>query len=167
MNNLITYTDFKGAINIPNIDKDITSFNTVYIAPCQKNILIKLLGYHEYINFEIGLDEATILQKWIDLRDGSTYEVDGIKKENPGVKNIIANYTFCEWCINNQTQLTGIGAIRPNSDNSENVSIAGKYGKAWNDMVLLYRQVYSFLIENSSDYPDLDTEQMKIYSYGI
>lgn len=167
MTNLITYADFKGKLSIPNIDKDITGFAATYIAPFQKEILIKLLGFHEYTNFEAGLIEDPILQKWTDLRDGSTYTVDEIKKQNPGVKGIITNYVYCKWLSANFEQLTGLGVINATADNATIVSPENKITAAWNDMIKLYYQTYLFLIEKETDYPNLETEQLRLLTYGF
>jgi len=167
MTNLITYADFKGKLSIPNIDTDQTGFANNYIAPFQKEILIKLLGFDLYLAFETGLAESTPAQNWTDLRDGSTYLVDGINKQNPGVKGIITNYVYCKWLSANFEQITGLGVQNANSDNATIISPENKITSAWNDMIKLYYQVYLFMYENETDYPNLETEQLRLLTYGF
>ena len=65
MNNLVTIANFVGDRFIPNLSKYETEFNTNYIAPYQKEVLIKLLGFDLYLQFEAGLSVETPEQKWI------------------------------------------------------------------------------------------------------
>ena len=167
MTNLNTYIDFVGSINIPNLEKDIQGFETVYNTPYQKEILVKLFGFDLYTTFEAGLLEDPILQKWTDLKNGSTYLVNEIKKENPGLKKLVANYVYCKWLTINYEQLTGLGSINSNSENATIISPENKIVNAWNEMIKLYYQVYDFMYNNQTDYPNCDTEELRILTYGF
>ena len=167
MTNFNTYLNFVGDRNIPNLNKDLTSFEANYNTPFQKEILIKLLGYDLYLAFEAGLIEPTVLQKWIDLRDGSTYVVDGINYQNLGCKDMVAYYVYCKWLSNNYEQITGIGVINTTSDNAINITPENKMTIGWNKMVDLYNNVYDFLKENETDYPNLNTSTLNKLTYGF
>lgn len=167
MNNLIDYSYFTGFRNIPNLEKDVSGFEADYITRYQKEILIKLLGYDLYLQFETGLAEETIEQKWLDLRDGSTYQIDSLSRLNPGVKEIIADYVFCKWLSVNYNQITGLGVIQANSENAGIVSPENKLTEVWNDMVNYYYSVYTFLEENEEDYTNWEFTQIQIMTYGF
>jgi hypothetical protein len=165
MNNLVTYADFTGDRNIPNLEKDIASFNT-FITTWQKEILIKLLGYDLYLAFETAL-AGTPETKWTDLIDGSTYAVSGVTKRNPGLKDIIAYYVYCKWVQVNFNNVTGIGVINATSDNAVKVDPEFKIMSAWNNMLNYYYMVYSFISENETDYPNCEFTELKLMTYGF
>jgi hypothetical protein len=168
MNNFIDYSYFVGNKSIPNLDKDPTAFDANYIAVYQKEILIKLLGYNLYLAFEAGLDVTpTPLAIWTDLRDGSTYTVDSINTQNPGCKDIVANYVYCKYVSANYEQLTGLGSTSANGINATNVSPENKMIKAWNNMYRDYYLVYNFISNNESDYPNWDFEYITKMLYGF
>jgi hypothetical protein len=167
MNNFNTYVDFVGDKNIPNLDKDLVGFEANYNTPFQKEILIKLLGFDLYLAFEAGLLEGTIPAKWTDLKNGSTYILDGINYQNVGCKDLVAYYVYCKWLSANYEQITGIGVINSNSDNATNISPENKMTNAWNKMIKLYNNVYEFISENETDYLNLNTEELRLLTYGF
>ena len=164
MNNFVIYANFTLDRDIPNIEKDIDGFNA-YITKYQKEVLIKLLGYDLYKAFETGLAEETPEDKWTDLRDGSTYEVNDIKHENPGCVDIVAYYVYCKWLSDNWEQLTGVGVGNSVAENAVIVSPENKMTKAWNKMVENYYMTYDFIIQNESDYPNLDFTDIGLMTY--
>ena len=165
MNNLCAYTDFVGDKNIPI--KDVTDFTNNYIAVYQKEILIKLLGFDLYLAFEAGLSEGTIAQKWTDLKNGSTYVVDGVKKQNPGVKDIVVYYVYCKWLSANYNQITGVGVINSTAENAEKIDPEIKIMAGWNTMVNYYNMVYDFINEKETDYPNWDFTELNKILYGF
>jgi len=158
MNNFVTYDDFVGDKNLPNLDKDSTSFDTNYVAVYQKEILIKLLGYDLYLAFEAGLALETPLAIWTDLRDGSTYVENGINKQNPGCSDLVAYYVYCNYLSINYEEMTGVGVITSNSSNAVKVAPDNKIISAWNKMYKDYYLVYDFITANVSDYPNWEIE---------
>lgn len=158
MNNFVTVSDFVSDKSIPNLDKDTTSFENNYIAIYQKEILLKLLGYDLYLAFEAGLAAGSPLTKWTNLRDGSTYIVDGINKQNPGCKDIVAYYIYCKYVSANYEQLTGLGSTVASGSNSVSVSPGNKMINAWNKMFTDYYLVYDFISNNENDYPNWEFE---------
>ena len=167
MNNLVTIANFVGDRFIPNLSKYETEFNTNYIAPYQKDVLIKLLGFDLYLQFEAGLSVETPEQKWIDLCDGSTYQVNGINKQNAGVKDIIAYYVYCKWVSANFEELSGHGVINTTTENAEKISPENKITSAWNNMLNYYYLTYNFIIENETDYPNFDFTVLNMMTYGF
>lgn len=165
MNNLCAYTDFVGDKNIPI--KDVTDFTNNYIAVYQKEILIKLLGFDLYLALEAGLSEGTIAQKWTDLKNGSTYVVDGVKKQNPGVKDIVVYYVYCKWLSANYNQITGVGVINSTAENAEKIDPEIKIMAGWNTMVNYYNMVYDFINEKETDYPNWDFTELNKILYGF
>lgn len=167
MDNFITYADFVGNRAIPFAQDDTDDFETNYITPYQKEIIIRALGYDLYLAFEAGLDEVSPLAKWTDLRDGSTYQVDGINKQNQGFKPIVLAYVYLNWITINYQQLTGVGNIKSNAENATVISPLMKVTTAWNEMILLYNQLYDFIKENEIDYPNFSMEVLKVSPYGF
>lgn len=166
MTNLVVYTDFIGDVDLPNLDKDVSGFNT-FVTKFQKEILIKLLGYDLYLAFVAGLLEEPIKAKWTDLKNGSTYQIDSVNKQNPGVKDIVLYYIYCKWLSTHFEQLTGLGVIQSNSDNATIISPENKITTGWNNMLNYYYMVYNFISEKESDYPNWDFTTLKMITYGF
>lgn len=168
MNNQVTSVDFVGSIFLPESISGATDFGTNYIVKYQKEILIKLLGYDLYLAFETGLAvEPTPETKWTDLKNGSTYQIDGINKQNIGTKKIVANYIYCKWVSENWQQLSAIGVFTAKAENSEFASPENKYATAWNEMINYYNNVCDFITEKESDYPNWENEILTKYTYGF
>ena len=112
MNNFITANDFKIDIALPlNVPQVIDSLNNDYIPKYQKEILIKLLGYTLYLQFDVGLSVASTAQKWLDLRDGCTYQDyddNGVLQyvEFKGCKEIVKYYVYFFFLNDLQNKIT-------------------------------------------------------------
>jgi hypothetical protein len=106
-----------------------------YIDEHEKKILKDLLGYSLYKEFIDAL-AGTPAQKWIDLRDGTTYIDDNADtQEYEGIFLIIANYTYFNIVADKQSYVTGSGVKFGMTDNSESIHPRYKQKFAWNDMV--------------------------------
>jgi len=135
MSNIVNITDFVGRFSIPNIEKDTTSFDNNYIAVYEPEILKRLLGVGLYNDFIQGLAAQTPEQKWIDLRDGKTYLVDGVTVEWSGVKKLIVPYVYYFYLQQNYNTLSGVGVINSNAENATKTDPNIKLVDAWNECV--------------------------------
>lgn len=132
---------FKGQIDIPFDNFDDESFQTDYIDVYEKEVLIKLLGYDLYTRFKAGLEEATVDQKWTDLKEGADYdvEVSGIIYKstwngfvNDEMISLIAYYIYYKWLEKNNEQLTGTGVGIANKENATDFDKNKKLVQSWN-----------------------------------
>jgi len=167
MTNFVTITDFTGDRNIDIQDKYLTDFNN-FITKYQKEVLIKLLGYDLYLAFETGLAVLpTPDAKWTNLKNGSTYQVDGINKQNPGLIDIVAYYVYCKHVSTNFEQYLSLGVTASNIEGGTVVSPENKITNGWNNMLNYYYMVYDFIAQNETDYPNWDFTKLKMMLYGF
>lgn len=121
---IIDASVFVGEISIAGTDSDVTSANLdAFIAKYEPKVLRMLLGPVLYGELVAGLADEPILEKWSDLKSTVT--------------PIIANYVYY-WYIRDQvTQTTGVGNVKPSTENG-NISGDGlKQVRAWNEMAEL------------------------------
>jgi hypothetical protein len=138
---LIDVSYFKGALQIPNIDKDQTAFEDNYITPYESEILTRLLGNDLYqqvlTNYDTGVDD-----KWKDLVEGTDYEVEvnGVTYDvkwngliNSDKLSLIAYYVYFNYVKQNYQQLTGLGVSANVQENATIVSPNEKLVWSWNE----------------------------------
>lgn len=164
MANIVTVSDFKGMIMIPQIGSPINtgaetvlpvnSALTELIDEKEPEALTKLFGYNLYRALKNGLAADPIDQRWIDLRDGSETEINGVWKAYAGVKPLITRYVYYWWLRENATQSTGVGEAINKTENAYRVGPAQKQVTAWNDMVKSCKSTLDFLYTNQSVYPE-------------
>ena len=84
-----------------------------------------------YIEFVTAL-AGTPAQKWLDLRDGTTY-TDGNDdvQDYEGIQQIIADYVFVQIVGDKQTYPTDSGVKRGGTENADNTS--PRYKQQWAD----------------------------------
>ena len=163
MINFITRTDMTGRYSIALVgDNDVTKFNN-FVTDEQYNSLIDLLGTELYNEFNAGLDEDPILDKWVNLRDGATYtDCNSCVQNWQGLKNMLIPLIYSLWIENIRFTLGRNGLINFNKENAASV---GEYStkkvgyRAWNEYYKKYNLAYNYLDANLSDY---DTLQNKI-----
>lgn len=169
MENIIDHTYFIGQINVPFDNTSATGFETEYIKPYQREILLRLLGYDLYRRLEQGYQSGTP-SIWVDLVEGKEYTVDvqGVEhlvKWN-GLKNIdkvslIAYYVYFKWLRQNNEQLTGTGVSKADKENATDYEKDFKLVAAWNmanDLAgafyndPLQASLFNFLKNHKADY---------------
>ena len=135
---------FTGKLNIPNL-----SDNQDYINNNDK--LDNAIKEYEFIylksilGFEVAKDvldkvqadgQVTGGQKYKDLIEGEG-EWKGLRYEVNGVKySQIANYVYCQYLLENQTELTEAGNTIATFEKGNVISSWSKYNRAWQDMML-------------------------------
>jgi len=166
MANLIDYTYFKTDISLP-LD-EIRGQLTAYIDRFEPEILQKVLGYTLYSQFLAGIAIQNPLQKWLDLRDGKVYTVDGYSVKWPGLVNtekesFIAYYVYYQYAKLASTFNSGSGLKLAQSENSTVSDYRHKQARALNracDIIGGFGEnaytgtLYNFLMEHETDYPD-------------
>ena len=120
---------FKGALQIPNLNRDSTSFEQNYIEYYEREVLIHLLGYDLY-NQLINNYDTNNNDEWKRLVEGAKYlvTVDDIiyTVQWEGLKNtrkvsLIAYYVYYWYVKTNYEQLTGIGTINSDAENATKI----------------------------------------------
>lgn len=156
----ITYFN-SSSVNIPNTDApDVRSRLTNLITEREPELLERLLGYALAEAFKTGIAAQTPVQKWIDLRDGKVYTINGKTVKWKGLNtvtpkdSIIANYVWYWWSRNNATNSTGIGETSNKADNATRVSPAPKQSVVWSRIRNWSVDLYVFLENNQTDYPE-------------
>jgi hypothetical protein len=155
---LIDETYFIGELNIPNTDRPaVSEALTNMISIREKELLTDLLGYDMYKLFLASPTDP----RWADLKNGKEYTVNGRLHKWEGLieentQSLIANYVYYWWIRNEVSKTSGIGEVRPVSENAVNASPADKMVKAWNQMSDKIRRLFHFLYNNADTYPEWD-----------
>jgi hypothetical protein len=172
MINIATYADFTGIINFDTTRLGVQSDISYYITKYQEDFLIKLLGSKLYGAFEDGLVDVSPLQKWIDLRDGTTtrFEWNGESYKYSGLKRMIACFVYWFYYQHKISSDTPAGGDTSNkSQNGEHNFDSDKINTAWNEAVKLYYIAIAFVeYSNNQDstlYPDFIYEEMDFVNY--
>jgi hypothetical protein len=163
--NLIDKTYFVGERMIPNTDQPaVLERLNWFITKYESELLRALLGYQLYEEMKAGLVADPILGKWISLRDGDEYTVDGVLYKWDGLQSattfqsMIADYVYYWWMRDSATQTTGVGETIPGAENAVRVSPADKMCYAWNEMVAKAQALYHFLENHTVDYASWDND---------
>lgn len=118
-----------------------------FIKKWERKLLVCALGYDLYSAFIEGLDAGTIEQKWIDLRDGKEYEIEGkkvyfngISAPNDKCNSVIAQFIYYQWKRHYATNTTNTGEVSPDEENSSRKNGVDKMVFVWNELFLPYYQ---------------------------
>lgn len=111
-----------------------------YIDRYEPEILKKLLGLEL---FRLVMDETTIEQRIIDLRDGVDYDVDGVLHHWNGLKNedeisLIAYYVYYWYLRLSITDTTTQGEVQVNPENANIANMSLKIQGVWISLEDLY-----------------------------
>jgi hypothetical protein len=133
--------------NIPSDSVDAPEALASFINRTEQEILRKLLGsvlYNEFITAIfvditadplVAKDDADIDQKWLDLRDGAEYEIEGLTDctfRYDGIINFMVPYVYSEWLAANHDHLTAMGNSLASVENAQMISPAKRIVKAYN-----------------------------------
>lgn len=172
MANIVSAQDFKGMIMLPQINAiintGVASVNPVldslteFIIEKEPEVLTKLLGFEMYNAMINALNIPDPAERWINLRDGVAYTVNGISYVCLGVKPIILRYVYYWWLRQEATQTTGVGEAINKTENAQRTSPAQKQTTAWNDMVKLCKSTYHYLYANLSLYPEFHVQSYDV-----
>lgn len=166
---LINTTYFKGSLFIPNINSVLGNGEThvsnklnMLIDTEEPKLLVELFGYQMYQDIINNPD--TLCNK--NLLCGVDF-IDSCKRNNHwgGLiecklmlcsvqgKSLIAMYIYTRWQELHGTISTGIGEVKPNTDNGEHAYNWHKYVSVYNEMVSEISLLYEYLQANKACYP--------------
>jgi hypothetical protein len=146
---------FIGDINLP---AQLLNNIQTWINRTEKDILVKLLGYHLYKEFIADLDESNVPQsdKFVKLLSGDefsfvTYQGNTVNCEWRGLvdsdlkQSVLAYYCFFQFMNYNNTQITTTGHKRTKAENAEYADIRMRLVDAWNNMQTWYGSSFDYL----------------------
>jgi hypothetical protein len=99
---------------------------------------------------------VTTPASYTDLLDGGNYTYAGKTYNNPGLKEVIARYTFARYARYGATTDTPFGMLVKQNPDAREISKAEKDAIYYENRQIAYEQwthVRAFLSRNSSDYP--------------
>ena len=156
MANIVSPPDFVYEIALPQSEdlvktRKICSFINNYEAE------FRLFALGNAVNeaFEAGITANT--QKWIDLRDGVVYEVDGKSIKYGGIKQLIRQYVYYHYMRNEVSTTTHTGEKKEAAANSADFNLH-KAVQQWNVMSRDIQKMWDFL------YDRVDDDGEKVYS---
>lgn len=146
----------------------------------EEETLKSLLGVSLYTDFIEGLDDSTIEQKWIDLRDGTTYEFSDVAYEYKGLVDLLKPRIMALWYPTIHRKTTSVGvvinqgqqnttSIAPDLEyvDNQNIYVRKVGGQIYCSSWLCYQSncLYGFMKANEDDYEGWIFEQPKIENY--
>lgn len=171
MASIIDNTYFVGKIWLPidEIGGELTG-NIVRLEP---EILTKVLGYSLKKAFVDALAE-TPASKWLDLKNGKDYQIDGIYYNWMGFANaqkqsIIANYVFNDYLSHGSKFNSSFGVRQLQGENSVPIDNLGKQAIVYNEMVSWINSLNNFIIRmneiDSTTYPNFEPTEFKKFLF--
>jgi hypothetical protein len=171
---LIDLTYFIGEINIAGTNKqEIADVVNHMIDKYEIIFLREVLGIKLYNEYKTGIAAGSPDQKWLDIRDGKEYELNGMWYRWRGLKegsttltkkSIIANFVYFWYTRDVVSFQTPVSESSGKTENSVIVSPAQKQSRAWNEMVEGVNELVFFLSNNLATY-DSYTMYSTPYNY--
>jgi hypothetical protein len=170
---LIQATDFDSLpYKIPN-QSEFPSF-VAFIEAKEEEILKQLLGYDLYTEFMAEVETSGVPdQKWLDLRDGSTYVLLGKKYEYKGLIDLLKPAIYSQWISVIQRKLTSVGVVvNDGQQNTTQVNPSYEIVTNWNLYVRkvtgVINSFYGWMKDNEDDFPTWEyTSPNYINDFGI
>lgn len=127
---------------VPSVEDNLTDF----ISTTEKELTKNAIGFVDQLELYTHVDATGLLdtapQKYKDLVNGSTYQVDGKDYQWLGLlgeNGILANYIFCKWMDSDLSTYTTVGVQAPEAENSKRVSAIPMWVDAWRMFISLYQ----------------------------
>lgn len=168
----VTFLMFRnGIFQSPGTDYELSGNTVTFAVPLDENDVIDFLGstIADTTGTALTLNPSAP-QKWKDLVDGKTYQVDGKNYRwrglifQQGVKKVslLAEFVYSQWVTTQNSVMTGLGNVVVEGVNTKNVSIVDNYVQSYNSFVEMYQgdtkggyvSLKQFLKDNSTAYPD-------------
>jgi len=140
-----------------------------FIESEETKLLKKVLGLDLYNEFIAGLEDSSIAQKYIELRDGAEYTYGTKTYEYAGVIDLLKPYIYSRLVELNYRKLTSSGVII--NQGQENTLVQNPTYEVvtyWNEAVgkiggylNQINTLYGFLEANSDTYDTWEFEELK------
>ena len=153
------------------------------ISICERDVLVKLFGFEMYSNFisDLQTDDKGVYQvkdnteqRWKDLLNGTTYEMDGVtysfrglRFSDPGLQgeylqSLIAYYVYTIYVDTEEIKHTGLTFTKEQAKNAMVISGRSRHATAFNRFYRLAladdetgeRSLYQFLKDHEENYPE-------------
>jgi hypothetical protein len=158
---IIDSTYFTGNLTIAQISQpEVSDDLDLLIEREEPKYLKLLLGLGFYNAFIAGIDPISgAEQRWLDLLYGVEFEYNGrdyqwIGFETDTKQSPIANYVYTEYLKNLVETMTGVGTVKPATENGSLAFASPKIVRAWNEMVEWQKGLILYLRENRIIYPE-------------
>jgi hypothetical protein len=158
---LINRLYFTGELNIPNSSNAAVSERLdAFIKKYEPEFLRDIMGYSLHTAYAAGVLVTPVDARWTDLQDGKEFTVNTKLNKWTGLvdavnyRSPIANYVYYWYMRDQATQSTAVGEVATKTENSNRVSPAIKMSSAWNEMVYQIWDMWYFLENNKTVYPE-------------
>ena len=155
---LVTLADFNVRpywIPFQDESKDLLDF----VENKEEELLRDLLGTQVYNAFVEGLEQPSVQQRWVDLRDGKVYSYAGIQYEYLGLIDLLVPAIFAYWVKETSDTFTNSSTVRNSLANAVAASPGRRISEAYGtfkdkvgDECRYQNTLYGFMVANLSDY---------------
>ncbi len=132
-----------------------------FIENKEEEVLRNLLGTQVYNAFVEGLEQPSVQQRWVDLRDGKVYTWASEQFEYKGLVNLLVPCIFAYWVKETSDKYTNSSTVTNTLANATAVSPARRISEAYGrfkdlvgDECRYQNTLYGFMIANLTDYDD-------------
>lgn len=125
----------------------------------EPHYLKRLLGKDLYDAFKLGMSVTTPDARWSDL---AAQIYDTTNKESP-----LANVVWYKWMVDHQTFNTMSGIKKMTAADSISSNNAQMTTGIFNEAVDAFQDIYDWLEENESDYPEWEHEDFDFRKINI
>ena len=145
---IIDKTYFINDIQLPT--DEVGAKIDALILRMEPEIIEKCLGFSLKNEFYTALLNPSPEQKWLDLRDGKIYEIDGISYQWIGFKNtqkqsIISYFIYCEYLLETTKNIASSGGKIVQAENSIISDSYVEQMRIFNRAVVLMQQLDDFI----------------------
>jgi hypothetical protein len=148
----VSTSDFVMPYVVPNIDRLGTTFND-FATSKELEALIKVIGVRLTLDFVNGIQMPVPDQRWLDLRDGKTFQHFGTERLYRGVKSVVLPYIYSRWIRFNHAHFTGVGTAVADAENAQKISSEYVEAQFYNEASEASEEMQRFIESNISDYP--------------
>jgi hypothetical protein len=175
----LTTSDFLDTpLKVPNQEESVWFSN--WMEAKEEETLKSLLGVSLYTDFIEGLEDSSIEQKWIDLRDGTTYVFNDVTYEYAGLVDLLKPRIMALWYPYIHRKTTSVGVVinqgqqnttttAPDLEyiENQNAYVRKVGGQIYCASCIAYHgnSFYGFMKANEIDYEGWIFEQPKIENY--
>lgn len=154
----ITYFTGNRFIDLTNTDNEQNLESM--LDSVEKKYLIKLMGRETYLLFEAG-KEAT---PYLEFINGNIpFNWNGSDRTYYGLKDMLADFTYCEYIKKTQSFNTPIGNVKFDSKEQQSIIDYMQFDDVWNEAVEYYWEAYKYMQIESTGFELVYTDKSVDY----
>jgi hypothetical protein len=163
---IVSNTDFTGKYEL-----SLTQYNTAtidaYITKYEKKYLLQLLGADLYALFVADLSGGVpVTAIYLDIFNAFDIDINNRIESSNGIKEMLIGFIYYEYVRDRVQNQTPIGSAKPKNENSAVLELTHVVVSRFNDSVVSYKAIQSYICDNSASYTEYNGQPIK-YEYSF